>query len=1820
MADPSQVAAIWQRAVTRFPQLGIKWGTEVPTDPVQLEQALTDYRNFIDRPFLAAPETVPDPNYFTSEFLKEQVGTLGRFGKTMGRGFVEDFTHDNPVAQMIRRGTAAVKGDEFVDPRFEERFGKPDNADGTYSTRQIIEPVLSEGLSPFEVLEDVGSPFLGFLMSQPGFAEEGIKERVDIMKERAGEKPGQGWNPFPSISDIDMYSTAYREATDAGEIPWYKQVLSELPMEILAGKGIGYLANLKNIRKLPPGLAPTGNIPSPNIEDTPVAAMPESRVPYSPVQIEPDMQSAFRGTTAPEGVIGPPPAPISEGFTPMQRALSMEETPEGILRAIPQDEMSLMGEGQLRLGETVPWQQQPTAIEDFVQTPGAQLELPLRSPMQGERLPDITAEELLARQADEAKWEWQPGQPIGRQTTPSGKRRTWKIGDVTKAQQREVPQIFGPRIDVGVEVQNLLPSIDKVPPNVQPQIDRLIAYSQRGVDLTNPGYRRWTNQWLEEVAESIFGDRSQSSVSQVRDYVSSLPGQQELPFEDFGNMMMQLDTGGNVWLDWLDNFFIHNVDTDTYTPRPNRPLPVTQHRWKGVEEETDIANFIDETVGSYAGELDLHATSPWIRNFPLIAGKIFDTARQIWKDYATPDELESLVGITGYVKPKKEDPLKTLSRLYEGNVAAHDNMMAEVIRKGSDELVELGWFERKNNQLFVKPESIGTWDVPGPVRILFNALHSPGDPANWQELKRLGPDAVRQYWNLRALTNWEQSLRGEHKQIKLKDFDLNDIDQYFYRGVKPEGMDFKEFAQNINKLGRTKSISMHRINQSWLEMQQIGLRPLFWNPYEQAMYSSKLGYHGRLQTNFLEILLDESLNMAKFINRNDDRFNALKVEGWEEVTNAGPALKTSKFYSVPKHLANASGIDANKHFQEQQGVWLFPKNVANGLNDLFGRTSSWEQAMRDTRFTWLNHNFKIDDIIFIPKRIDLYASLFQHVDMTSRAVTSGFATPMTHLFKSLQELGHDGNIQDPDAWMKVFHHWDALYKGMPLYIARMWKAVISKDYRLELADLKNSHDDWYKGDPVLEGKTPESTYNWANAFRYGLASHDQTVFGTIDDQIEMYNDVITELGWKKTVPVHMGRFVKKLETEFQDGLFQGMYPAGIMHDFRYNTLPLVRRLNPNLSPEASMGMAAKMTNKAWSSIPKSQSTIKGWFRGFLRRFLFSLGEREAFTRQFTGMFRGSEKTYWSVRNASTMLWMALLGNLVHFATTGEHLPVKRYIPFIYSKWSRLKYQYNPQLFSPDIPISTRAGNNATMDLMNQFDTVFRVLDAGYGIPILGGMMQGLGTTPRAILNQVTSTNFRGEDIGMWGFGQRAIQLMYDVLGPIGLEQIGNALIVKSIGDKNVPAIGPSSFPIIAEGATVADLIPTGEKKLSLTGIGIQGITGINLKTEPGDVLKNMMVTNTLGPKIEGKHPIFPDIIYTTWDEVEKDKQYGFEMKRVILNDPRNALLVQEMETRRAEGRYSWYEEGAKAIADIRDSNQLKYREEINLIDEHAMKTTVFDPDHKIQWDPHNFRSALSAINSRHSSRVEGIEAVYKFDPITKMVLDEMGELPERSEDPLGWAIGRFYELKDEHTNELGETDFDALDAAWEIETNGWDDDIRKETGGLKERFDIYMMGIPGTHSHHHPFVQEYLDEMNELDAAGYWQDGPKKIRDVDGNLVYDTTDVFFQKLSLMDRVHGDELNRLGETSFSIWNQYLAANSTTRRIMESHSNYAATNIIKLMKKTRSDHRIDVLMENPMLDRYTIKWFGNTPTLWQHREYFKQLYGHYPSRIRTLSTAN
>ena len=1776
MADPSEVQAIWQRAITTFPDFKGRWGDAVPQDPRILNAALNDYRNLLTKGVAEEPyssaivDTEQYPKYSSSDFWKGVRET--------GKDFL------SPLATTLTAGQY-----------------KPD------AQKQFRETLDEQGLmaaygvsgAPFDVLDtisDVVSPMAGEL----------TKGRPEISK-KVEDLQNQGYNR------IDALAQAYRQARDEGEIPWQSQVAAEGITELgIGGIGRGVSSVIRGLRGTVPDIA-TATAPrvaAQQIDVPEVPIVPEGppRVSWSPPEpIRPEFADMFKGTTAPTRVTGTQAPLMDDAFMPMQRALPVEETPEGTLRAIPQEELRQMDQGQLRMGETVPWQQQPTAIEDFVRTPGTQLDLPLRSPMQGQRLPDISAEDLLARQADEAKWEWQPGQPIGRQTTPSGKRRTWKIGDVTKAQQRSVPDVYQPRLPIGEDIQNIIPSIDQVPPSVQPVIDKLIAYRQTGVDLSNPGYKRWTTQWMNEAANALFGDTSTSSIAKVKEYIDSFPGQQELPFESFGEMEMALNGGGNIWIDWLENFYLFDPATNSYKLRPDRPLPVTSKGWKGVDAELEAEEFINSRVPTRSKEISFTGVSSWVKNLPLIEGHIIDSVRKNWKEFATPDELNSLEGIFGYFKRGVAAPIKTLTRRYGGNIDAHDKYMEKVSREGTAELQELGWLD---NNGAVIDEALGTWDAPGPIRILFNALH---DKTWLPKLEALGPSAMRQYYNLRNLTDMEEVLRGEHPglKLKLKDFNLGeDADQYFYRGVIPESLNLKEFSENLNKLGRTKSIEMHRINKSWVEMQEIGLRPIYWNPYQQAMYSSRIGVHSRLQQSLLEILKDPNLNMAAEVGKNTAKHGELYEQGWRPIRNAGPALKEGKIWAVPEKFVNA--IDPEDHLEEIDSEWLFPAEVANALNDVFGQQGTFLQFMRQPRFRALDHDWKIDDLIFIPKRIDLFGSVFQQVDFAQRSVLGGFSTSLDVLLENMKLMGRDGNISDPDAWKKLFQSFNHTFKTT-YAIRDMTRAFFSKNYRTHLKDMMLDDSDWFPTHPKLKGK-----FSNFKLFQNGLHINDVTIFGSADDQVRILDDVVEELGWNKNMPTHMAEAVRSLENWFREGLFDGVYPAAIMHDVRHNIIPLAMRLNPDMNADQIMGLSSKRANKIYSTIPKEQSTFKGTFRDVLKRILFSLGEQEAFGRQFTSMFRGEDKRFYATRNIGSLLGLALIGNTIHFATTGEPLPLKRYMPFQYTGWNLLKYRYNPQYLSPDTPFPTRLGDKATLDLMMQYDFIFRILDAGHGLPIIGGLSSRLGTVPRWIATQISGKNFRGEDIGRWGYLQRAIQGINDLITPIGLEHIANALIIKSMGDKRVPAIGTSKLPIVIEGATVSDLIPTGERGIDSKTLALQGLTGLNLKSTPANVLRDTMVENVFG---EGLHPQFDGIKHTTWDGMMKDTENNTEMRQIVWNDARNVAIVKEMNIRQEEGRTQYMDDDSRAIMEIKDSNKEKYRAEIQMVEELGM--ALFNPkpvghSEHIIWSPDTWNTRRKKINSDHNQRVAGIESAYKFDPLTKLKMDERSEMPKRSEEPLDWALWNYYDIRDKHTNLAGQIDYTAFENEWNLFVSEWDDDERKETGGLEERFDAWMMGIPGTNSFddHHPLVQQQLTELGELDKAGYWKDGPE-VTFANGQKTYVQTDPFFIKLQHLDSTHRVALSAKGQTSFSVWDEYLGANKETRRAMESSASFAVQSIVKNMKSTVADNRVMILRTNPTLDRYVIKWFGNTPSVYSNREYYRQLYGSYPSSTRKLS---
>lgn len=226
---------------------------------------------------------------------------------------------------------------------------------------------------------------------------------------------------------------------------------------------------------------------------------------------------------------------------------------------------------------------------------------------------------------------------------------------------------------------------------------------------------------------------------------------------------------------------------------------------------------------------------------------------------AGPSEINSHEGknlwkyITGQRQPAW---YKAALRRFDGAMNLHDGMIETVVRKGGEELQKLGWLDDSGRWTL---EAVGTYEVPGPIRILYRTLH---DPQKWMpQLEMYGPDAVRQYHNLRALADWEQYHRLN------SDMNLMKTEDYFYRGWKKrDGITWNTISGNITKLGRTKPMEMARNTASFTEMEELGFEPLSWDPYTQAMLSSKMGLQQRLQIQLLEILKDPALHQARWVD------------------------------------------------------------------------------------------------------------------------------------------------------------------------------------------------------------------------------------------------------------------------------------------------------------------------------------------------------------------------------------------------------------------------------------------------------------------------------------------------------------------------------------------------------------------------------------------------------------------------------------------------------------------------------------------------------------------------------------------------------------------------------------------------------------------------------------------------------------------------------------------------------------------------------------------------------------------------------------------
>ena len=1343
-------------------------------------------------------------------------------------------------------------------------------------------------------------------------------------------------------------------------------------------------------------------------------------------------------------------------------------------------------------------------------------------------------------------------------------------------------------------------------------LDSLVALRQAGLDDA-PGHKVFNDQLLDQAATQMFGGVDNQTRRSVGEYVRHLVGERAIEAErqaaqremPLGLLEGPLAGATRRPLVNLEDYFRKDPLTDEWVRREDVPIPA-QSSWRTHADALELEEYTNR-FGARGGTPASSQASQWVQddNFAFSQQDASSAgARALDQMLPTPDEIRH--SGPGWTLDKEKYPLakgrfQAAIRSFFGTMRNHEGRMENVILNGRRELQEMNWLDKDG---FPTAEGLGTLEEPGGLRILYYTLDDKTVKnqleGEWGKLlQALGPAAVRQFHNLRAYASWEEIHSIEAGLLN----NPNPKEAYFHRGWKiPDGA-WANIHGNVAQyqsspggaLGRRSGAFQSRNDVPFEEMDRFGFEPLYWNPYETAMIRSRMGMQTRLQTQLVSMLKNPALGLARY-SYDPQVLDEWSRDGWRAVTNAGPALKGDTFVGVKKKFTDA--INADEHAEVIQMQWVFPKKVADTLEQMFApRKPQWNWMRTQKRFDRLGIDVKFDDIFYIPKRANLFASLFQQVDFSFRVGIAGTGASLYRVIEGMRLMGKGSLTADPDAFHQGFRHLAEAHThlvNMPKAWRDMARGNLSPNFREYLRKELISNTPLYDN-PALAEITN------ANLVRHGLHVRDATIFDA-EDGVTMLRQSV-ERGRAAGMVAAAGRGIKNAEMAMRRGMFDGMYPAAILHDVKYNLIPLIRATNPDMTPSQIMSIAAKRANKRWSTIPVEQSVVRGHMREFLQRFSFSLNENESFFRQMMGAVRGPEKAFWATHWAGAFLFMAGVANLIHFATTtltekdgkgrflgvdwGSPLPWGRYVPFHLRGWYTFKYGFNPALLSPDFPIPTRAGDNSLLDLLMQFDFMFRLTDGAYGMPGLSFINARAGTTPRAIWSQVSSRDYMGRDIGEWGYLQRALQFVTDEFAPIGAGQVAIALGRTAFKDKDLPELTPFGIPIIPKEANIDRLTPSIEAKLGNRGVTFQGL-GFNLKSSSNEMLRDRMVKRVFG---EGNHPEYLGKILTSWQQLKKEKDAP-NMIRALYRDQRNAREVREIGERQREGAEYWYDDYGQMVDKTRESSRKRLEAETTVVDRNTK--TLWDPKDQTAWSPTTFRDDLKAINKQHRVRVNTIKEVYGDDNRVAAAIEQRGEPPDRAKEPLYWAIHKWAEVRKKHTDPVtNDVNFTTFDLEWDREIAQWDDEMAHESGGLAERFNKWL-----DQGEHHPFVDQYYDALGQIEDSGYWEDK-----------IFEPDEMLALKQGL-DPI----LASIGKTADGIWSEYLAAPAEERRRLQAHPNRAIQQVIKNMNLARKAHRYQVVTKNPEIDQLLIMWFANTPYIYQNGAFYQSLYGKLPGSYR------
>ena len=912
-----------------------------------------------------------------------------------------------------------------------------------------------------------------------------------------------------------------------------------------------------------------------------------------------------------------------------------------------------------------------------------------------------------------------------------------------------------------------------------------------------------------------------------------------------------------------------------------------------------------------------------------------------------------------------ERPNQTLLRLHEGAISTEQSRTKAIVLEGNKKLKKAGIGIATRGQLVVMPNHIAKMDE------LYNALHNPSKVASGEIKIPKGLEGI--YDELRGLTDWEQSSRLDF------DPEMATVEDYFYRGWKPP----QGATPNINQgrpLVRTPSFKLPRVNATYLEMRELGFEPLSWNPYQQWQISRMQGVKYREQMELVTYLKNMGDQWARPID------GGVVPEGWR-IPQVGPAFEGKPFATLDP-MNNQPTVMFSRR-------WMVPDSVANTLESIYGKRPDLGKIVFAGKS--IDPLTIIDALTFGTKRAKLFGSFFQQQDFLER---SGFIS-WGHAF---------------DAAL-AGHPVEAIVAGLryPQIAINILKSNFHPATRLSLLKQLDSTEPLIKGRPDV---------HFRGIREAGLSTADVTIFPA--DMDKVIQSIAKETGIAGIVR-GFGRLIGDIESAMRRGLFDGTYPASVVNAIKYHIAPMMARHFPSATDAQLNGMIATETNKMFSLIPASQSVIQNRvLRESLRRVMFSMNENEGLLRQAAGAIKGPQAWFWRRYYIGAFLFLAIVANLIHFASTGKPLPKERYVPISKDAYGPLPFGYNTQFMAPTLPIKGRGGVELTLDLVGQADTAFRVLNPTFFITSRESV------PVRILINQISGTDFYGApitDVGPGGIISRISQALYDGFAPIG---IGGLL--PEIGRRAAEELGSELF---------AQTIPEYEDRLGLLGLGIQ-TTGLNLRAEMTMALLDRVARESGFLKADGT-PV------RKWDDLEQHQKKDLS---------KNEMLETELGLR-SKAAVERQQQRALGFATLDDLDKERIVRGEALVTEFLTETRGLEgTDYRQRAN--QFRNEVTLLKREISSRKGQVDIDFKL-------FEDTGKLPE---DPNKRALVEYYNTFELARKPSKEIDWDKQEA---IETA-----LRKLWTSAKNAYVDRNIGLTEWGF----LMTEYIKDMEALKE--YW--------------------------------------------------------------------------------------------------------------------------------------